>query len=179
LLRAPLWLAAEARSRRLLNELFYREYAGLERRWLAENAARMCDAVVKPALFPKAASLVAADRGGGYRTVLLSGSIDIAIAPLVRELGLDEAVTNRLIFVNGAATGELDPPILAGGEKASAIRRLCAQYNVDSKHCKAYSDSWSDAPMLEAVGLPAAVHPDRRLRRMAEARGWPILNLRA
>ena len=49
---------------------------------------------------------------------------------------------------------------------------------MDTAASKAYSDSFSDLPMLEAVGLPAVVHPDRRLRRVALERGWPILDLR-
>jgi phosphoserine phosphatase len=49
---------------------------------------------------------------------------------------------------------------------------------VDAARAKAYSDSFSDLPMLEVVGSPAAVNPDRRLRRVATERGWPVLNLR-
>ena len=41
--------------------------------------------------------------------------------------------------------------------------------------CWAYSDSVSDIPMLESVGFPVAVNPDRNLRREAELREWPIL----
>ena len=35
--------------------------------------------------------------------------------------------------------------------------------------------SATDVPMLEAVGRPHAVNPDRDLREIAEERGWPIL----
>ena len=39
----------------------------------------------------------------------------------------------------------------------------------------AYSDSVTDIPMLEAVGHPYAVNPDRALRKEAVARDWPVL----
>src|SRR5258708_21283346 len=39
----------------------------------------------------------------------------------------------------------------------------------------AYSDSITDLPMLEAVGRPVAVNPDKDLRRVARERGWPVL----
>ena len=33
-------------------------------------------------------------------------------------------------------------------------------------------------PLLEAVGHPTAVNPDRALRRIATERGWPVLEFR-
>jgi phosphoserine phosphatase len=41
--------------------------------------------------------------------------------------------------------------------------------------CFAYSDSITDLPLLEAVGHPRAVNPDRALRKVARRRGWPVL----
>ena len=58
------------------------------------------------------------------------------------------------------------------------MERLCAEHGTDMKQSKAYSDSFSDLPMLEAVGTPAAVNPDRRLKRVAHERGWTILDLK-
>jgi len=40
----------------------------------------------------------------------------------------------------------------------------------------AYADSYCDLPLLERVAEPVAVRPDRRLRRIAEQRGWEILD---
>jgi hypothetical protein len=45
--------------------------------------------------------------------------------------------------------------------------------------CSASSDSITDLPMLEAVGHPHAVNPDRALRRLARLRGWPVLSFSA
>lgn len=175
---APRWLAAEARSRRLFNEMFFREYRGLRREWMEARAAAMCDAILAPAVFQGARALIQRDRELGYRTVLVTGSLDFAVAPFLQHLGMDEAITNRLEFRDGMATGALLEPIIAGAEKVAAMERTREKYNVDSARCKAYSDSFSDAPMLEAVGMPAAANPDRRLRALALERGWPILNLK-
>ena len=87
-------------------------------------------------------------------------------------------ICNRLAYADGAATGEIAPPLIAEREKQQALLRLCREYNVDTARSKAYSDSFSDLPMLESVGMPAAVNPDRRLRRAAVERGWPVLDLR-
>jgi fatty acyl-CoA reductase len=45
---------------------------------------------------------------------------------------------------------------------------------VDLHRSYAYADSISDLPMLEAVGNPVAVNPDRRLAAAARSRGWQI-----
>lgn len=178
LLRAPRWLALELHSRRRFNEVFFLEYAGLRLDWMTANAPRMTEAVLRPATFRGARDLVQRDRAEGFRTILLTGSLDFAIQPLLADLGFDEAVANRLEFRNGIATGALIEPILAGPEKVDAIRALCARDGADPRACRAYSDSMSDVPMLEAVGHPHATNPVKKLRALAESRRWPILDLK-
>lgn len=178
LLSVPLLFALDLCSRRLFNEYFYREYRGLPEDWLRAAAIEMDRAILQPATFPGAARLLEQDRSQGFLPVLVTGSLDFALAPFIRRLGFHDAVCNRLVFRNGTATGELLPPVMAGPAKVEAMRALAGKYNVELVHCKAYSDSVSDLPMLEAAGLPAAVNPERRLARIARQRGWPILDLR-
>src|SRR4029079_3693215 len=52
------------------------------------------------------------------------------------------------------------------------------RHGYDLSASYAYSDSMTDLPMLEAVGFPHAVNPDRALRREAQQRGWPVLMFR-
>ena len=68
-------------------------------------------------------------------------------------------------------------PVVAGPEKARLIREHAALHGYDLKDCFAYSDSYSDVPMLSVVGHPAAVNPDLRLGRLAKSYGWPVLAL--
>ena len=85
--------------------------------------------------------------------------------------GFDGLIANTLVFQDGIATGLVASPLIAEESKVKAMISLCRQYGVDIRRAKAYSDSFSDVPMLEAVGYPCAVNPDRRLRKIAEARG--------
>ncbi len=174
----PVWIGLDIYSRRLFNEVFYREYRGLLEEWLREEAKRLFENEVRPKIFPGAKARLDSDRLAGYRLVLVSGGLDFAIAPAVRYFGFDDVIANRLVYENGIATGQVAPPLLAEEAKVEAIRSYCRQYNVETAQSKAYSDSWSDLPMLEAVGVPAAVNPERRLRRVAVERGWPILDLK-
>jgi HAD superfamily hydrolase (TIGR01490 family) len=174
----PLWLGLDAVSRRLFNEVFYRQYRGLRHDWLVSQSEALLEEEIRPKIFAGTKRLLDRDRAQGRRLVLVSGGFDFDLAPCLREFAFDGLISNRLEFVNGVATGRVIAPLLAEQEKVNAIRRYCAEYNVDAACAKAYSDSFSDLPMLEAVGSPAAVNPDRRLRKIALERGWPVLDLR-
>ena len=57
-----------------------------------------------------------------------------------------------------------------GGDAEAAAERD----GIDLSASYAYSDSATDRPMLEAVGHPVAVNPDRELLRAARAKGWEV-----
>lgn len=177
LLSVPLLIGLDLYSRKRFNEFFYASYRGMRRTWLEEMSEDLFHEVFRPAVFPGAKALIERDHADGFGCVLVTGSLDFALGPVVHYFGFDELISNRLVFSEDVATGEIEPPVIAGKEKVDAIHRLCRRYNVNSAHSKAYSDSTSDLPMLEAVGHPAAANPGRRLRRIAEQRGWPILTL--
>ncbi len=179
LLSVPLWIALDMYSRRRFNEVFYRQYRNLSKDWLYECGEILFREEIAPKIFAAAQSAVESDRAAGYRLVLVSGGLEFAIAPAARHFGFDDVICNHLEFSGGVATGNVVPPLLAEAEKVRAIEKFCREYNVDSTHSKAYSDSLSDLPMLECVGQPAAVNPDRGLRRAAAKRNWPILDLRS
>ncbi len=108
----------------------------------------------------------------------MTGELDIALDRVIRHFGFQAVICNHLIFKDGVASGEVEPPLIAEKEKVRAMEVLCRKFGTEMKLCKAYSDSFSDVPMLEAVGIPVAVNPDRRLRRVAVERGWAILDLK-
>lgn len=178
LLSVPFLIGLDIYSRRLFNKVFYREYAGMRKEWLCSLAERLFEEVVRPSIYAGAKGLVDADRRQGYRPVLVTGELDFALGPVARYFGFEDVISNSLVYEDGAATGEVVPPLIAEREKVAAMERVCQNYGMEKGQSKAYSDSFSDVPMLEAVGKPAAVNPDRRLRRVARERGWPVLDLR-
>jgi HAD superfamily hydrolase (TIGR01490 family) len=175
----PYWLWLDSRSRKLFNEVFFRQFRGFSKQWLESEAERLYACEIAPKVFAGSAALVRRDREEGFTTVLVSGGLDFELSPVARELGFDHLLANRMRFVEDLATGEIEPPLLAEQGKIEAIAELCRRYNVETTQSKAYSDSFSDAPMLEYVGMPAAVNPDARLRKLATERGWPVLSTKA
>jgi len=174
----PLFAAADFYNRRVFNDMFFKRYKGEREDRLRYLSEELFEDVLKPAIFPGVYELIAKSKSLGIRQVLVTGAIDITVRPLVAHLGIDDAVTNRLEFVDGIATGRLLPPVMAAATKASWIRTYAEREGFALSECFAYSDSMSDLPMLSVVGHPAAINPDFRLRQTAIQHDWPILDLR-
>jgi len=130
--------------------------------------------IVTPLVFAEAADLIAAHKLCGRDVVLVSASGEEIVAPIARALGATHAMATRMIVEDGKYTGEIAFYCYGEG-KAQAIRELAAREGYPLEHCYAYSDSITDLPMLEAVGHPSVVNPDRSLRKEATERGWPVL----
>jgi HAD superfamily hydrolase (TIGR01490 family) len=130
--------------------------------------------IVDPLVFAEAADLIADHKLCGRDVVVVSASGEEIVAPIARALGATHAMATRMVVEDGRYTGEIAFYCYGEG-KVEAIRALAAREGYALEHCYAYSDSVTDVPMLEAVGHPTVVNPDRALRKEAAARGWPVL----
>ncbi len=130
--------------------------------------------IVTPLVFAEAADLIAAHKLCGRDVVLVSASGEEIVAPIARALGATHAMATRMVVEDGRYTGEIAFYCYGEG-KAQAIKELAAREGYPLERCYAYSDSITDLPMLEAVGNPSVVNPDRSLRKEAVERGWPVL----
>ena len=130
--------------------------------------------IVTPLVFAEAADLIAGHKLCGRDVVVVSASGEEMVAPIARALGATHAMATRMVVEDGKYTGEVAFYCYGEG-KVQAIRELAAREGYALEHCYAYSDSITDLPMLEAVGHPTVVNPDRALRKEAISRDWPVL----
>ncbi len=172
----PLFWALDKANRKIFNEVFYDSYRGISEDRLVVLARELFQDVLLPAVHPGTPRLVEQARRAGCRIVLVTGALDFTVRDLARHLGADDLIANRMHFVEGIATGRVVPPIVEGAHKAVIIRDYCVREGLALDKSHAYSDSFSDYPMLTVVGHPAAVNPDLRLRNVARAYEWPILD---
>lgn len=179
LLRAPSMIAAEFVDRRLFNELLFSSYQGMSEDRLVLLADEVFDKVIRPSLYPFALSLIRKSRDAGHEIVLVSGALDFILRLVADHLGGATCIANRLEMKDGIATGKLLMPVVAGPEKARLVREHARKHGHDLDECFAFSDSYSDVPMLSVVGHPAAVNPDKRLSLLAKAYSWPTFDLKA
>jgi HAD superfamily hydrolase (TIGR01490 family) len=179
LVKAPWMVLAEMRDRRLFNEMLFTSYEGFSEDRLLALAEEAFDTVIRPALYPGARDLVQASLDKGHDVILVSGALDFLMEHLSAHLGATGIIANKLEIKDRYATGKLLRPVVAGPEKARLIREDARARGHNLDDCFAYSDSYSDVPMLSVVGHPAAVNPDRRLLLLAQAYHWPIIHLEA
>ena len=124
---------------------------------------------------PEARALVDRHRHAGRATYIVSASPVELVEPLAKALGMTAGIGTISEIADGVYTGDLAGPFCYGPGKVEAITDLARWENLDLAQCYAYSDSASDLPMLEAVGRPVAVNPDRKLKEIALDRDWEIL----
>lgn len=130
--------------------------------------------LIDPMVFAEAAELIEQHQALGHDVVIVSTSGTEVVEPIGEMLGADHVIATRMVVEDGRYTGGIDY-YAYGPTKAEAVRDLAASRGYDLASSFAYSDSFTDLPMLEAVGHPHAVNPDKALRRVAEEREWPIL----
>jgi len=130
-----------------------------------------------PYIYLEALDLMELHRALGRKVFLVSSAVEDVVRPLAERLGEVDVIATRVKIEEGRYTGELEFYCYREN-KAVAIREIAEREGIDLAGSYAYSDSATDTPMLEAVGHPVAVNPDRELRREAEKRGWQIRDFR-
>lgn len=154
----------------------FRCYQGFTLEELRVIVADLYEQHLKADLSPAMMERVRAHREAGDGLVILTASAFFFAEPIARDLRLDEVVGTQVGFVDGRCTGVVDGEIVEGAVKLAAARRIAERRGVPLDRCVFYSDHIADLPLLEAVGTPVAVGPNRALYRVARERGYRILD---
>ncbi|WP_156322984.1 HAD family hydrolase [Corynebacterium deserti] len=133
--------------------------------------------VVTPTIYAEARELIEHHQELGHDVIIVSASVKELVEPIAAELGVAKTVTTVLESQDGRYTGEV-LFYCKGEAKSKAIVELAHENNYDLDASFAYSDSFTDLPMLETVGNPTAVNPDRPLKKTALERGWKIMSFK-
>ncbi len=115
-------------------------------------------------------------RAQGAHIVILSAALPYICWPLANHLKLDDIICSSMEIENGVFTGRPDGKICIEKEKEIRIQQYCLDksYNLEETYC--YCDSYSDRFALELAGNPICVAPDKRLRKLAKIRKWPVMD---
>ncbi|MCW2847978.1 MAG: family hydrolase [Marmoricola sp.] len=145
---------------------------------LEELGEEIFDERMAHRIWPGTRALAQLHLDQGQRVWLVTAA-PIEIATIIaRRLGLTGALGTVAEHVDGVYTGALVGEMLHGSAKAVAVKEVAERFGLDLERCSAYSDSYNDLPMLNAVGDPCAINPDSRLREYARAQGWRIRDYR-
>jgi len=133
------------------------------------------DTEVRHRLRPGGRAALERHRLAGERLVLATTSSNYAGRAACEHFGLDDLVCTRFEVVDGVFTGRILSSAL-GASKADRAQEWADATGIDLDQCTFYTDSNSDLALLERVGRPVAVNPDRALARVARERGWEIVD---
>ena len=164
--------ADEAKMERMREEAA-KLTSGWEQEKVRQVVTEVLEEVISPLIYAEALELIHDHRVAGRLICIVSSSPEEIVEPLAKMLEVDRWIATRPKVVDGIYTGELEFYAYGPG-KADAIEDLAAELDIDLRDSFAYSDSPTDLPMLEVVGNPVAVNPDRTLRRIAQERDWRI-----
>jgi HAD superfamily hydrolase (TIGR01490 family) len=152
---------------------------GRSQRELVAWGREIAEERILPRVYEDIVRVVDEHREHGDLTFLITAAPVELASTVAEELQMSGGIgTVSEVDGDGFYTGRLLGPIMHGPEKAKAAADIAAEHGVSLIECHAYSDSTNDLPLLESVGFPHAVNPERELRRIAFARGWPIHELR-
>lgn len=134
---------------------------------------------IVPQVYPDMAARIEHHRSAGYLTFVATAAPAELAEIVAAGLGMTGALGTRAeVDETERYSGRLEGPVLRGEAKAEAVHAHAQDAGIDLDSSVAYSDSINDLPLLELVGEAEVVNPDRKLREVAEARGWPVHDLR-
>jgi len=134
---------------------------------------------ISPILYQEALNAIDWHQAQGHLVWLVSASPEEIVKPLGRFIGVDGVIASRAeVNSEGYYTGKMEF-YCYGPNKAQAIYEISQQYDIDLQSSYAYSDSYTDLPILEAVGHPIAVNPDKNLLKIAKSKDWEVKHFKS
>jgi HAD superfamily hydrolase (TIGR01490 family) len=157
-----------------MREFLSRMVTGWHVETVRDIVAETLHSIIDPLVYDEAVTLIEEHHLAGRDVIIVSASGAEIVEPIGELLGVEDVIASRLAVQGGRYTGEIEFYAYARN-KAEAMRALAVRRGYDLRRSYAYSDSMTDLPMLEAVGHPHVVNPDRELRRLARDHDWPVL----
>jgi putative phosphoserine phosphatase/1-acylglycerol-3-phosphate O-acyltransferase len=149
-------------------------YRGLAESILEEVGEEVFVKHLAKQIYPESRALVEAHHQAGHTVAIISSATRYQVYPFARDLGIDHVMTTELEVEDGIFTGEVVHPTCYGEGKAVAAREVAEREGVDLAESYFYTDSHEDLPLLEVVGRPRPLNPNRQLAQIAKERHWPV-----
>ena len=148
---------------------------GWDHEQIKEIVREALEETVEPIIYAEALDLIEAHRAAGYKVYLVSASPE----EIVSRWPSTWAWTGPSPAGRWSTTRAATPGRWSSTPTARSRPRPCGSWplaeGLDLEASSAYSDSYTDLPMLEAVGHPVAVNPDRVLAKVARERDWEVM----
>lgn len=148
---------------------------GLKEESIMALSQEIFDHIIKETIRPEIMDTIKEHRDKNAAVILLSSATTPICQPVYRFMGLDDMICTSLESKDGILTGTTNGKLVYGPEKKVRMLAYCQDNNYDPGDAWYYGDSHTDRWVMEAVGFPVAVSPDKRLLKIARKKEWPIL----
>lgn len=111
----------------------------------------------------------------GAFTMLVSGAYTALLKSATKNITFDTIIGTEIPIKDKMVDHSKSIYHIQGERKNEYILNILEKRNIDWKNSFAYADSYSDLPVLELVGNPVAVQPEKRLLSIAKERNWKII----
>jgi HAD superfamily phosphoserine phosphatase-like hydrolase len=148
---------------------------GLKEAEIIALAQEIFESTIKDTIRPEILETIHEHRAANGSVVLLSSATNPICYPVTKYMGLDAMICTQLETSGGTLTGNTSGKLVYGPEKKVRMLAFCRDHGIDPQEAWYYGDSHTDRYVMEAVGNPVAVSPDKRLQRIAKRKHWPIL----
>lgn len=151
-------------------------YRGRELQPFIDSAITFYEEYLHPNLSPQVIQKLRWHQKQGHHTVLLTGSIDYYLRPVMEDLDIDHLLCTHLeVDDKGILTGKSLGPVCVGETKVNMARELAKVHDIEMNQSYAYGNSELDIPILQEVGHPIIVNPTPKLKKYGRAHDWPTL----
>lgn len=149
-------------------------YRGLAESMLEEVGEEVFVKHLAKQIYPESRALVEAHQEAGHTVAIVTSATRYQAEPLARDMGIEHVLCTQLEVEEGIFTGDVVRPTCYGEGKAIAARDLAARIGFDLGDSFFYTDSHEDLALLDVVGRPRPLNPNRQLAQIAKERQWPV-----
>jgi HAD superfamily hydrolase (TIGR01490 family) len=135
----------------------------------------VCREVLLPSVFTEAIKAIKFHKENNSDVVILSSALNLICAEVSEKLGMNGYICSYLEAKDGYFTGRSAGGLCFAEEKLIRLKAYCRKNTMNPEDSWYYGDSFSDLPVLDAVGNPVCVNPDRKLTKVARRRDWRIV----
>jgi HAD superfamily hydrolase (TIGR01490 family) len=106
--------------------------------------------------------------------VILSSALSPVCQIVADHLKMDGVICTHIETEGGRYTGRTAGKLCYGNEKVFRLKEYCEINNSNLENAWYYGDSFSDFHVLQIVGNPVCVNPDKKLFKAANRNSWKI-----
>ena len=162
-------------ERYYINSKLYQLTKGWNSNELEDAAEKFFSNKGHKKIYSNMLSIIKWHKKNNHKIVIVTSALKEIVKPAKKYLEVDDILATEVGIKKGIYTGIIkELPI--GHNRIAIVRKYCTKHNLDLSKSYAYSDHFSDIPMLGGVGNAVATEPDRKLRKYATQKGWKIIN---